>query len=369
MKKNIILSVLVISASAFLLSACSKPASKPAKPALKIGRDKIEVQPLEYAAQAVPYWLANGASGRTAVIFSANDGLMPLKPQALDELRKLAAQKDFRAMAEKIAPDGLYDSGSTTWLAKNLGAASKIYWVVPVFGRLSEGDLQGFKDFMKKRFPNQTAEIDAMTLSGDVARGTINGVPLRIVALEHMPHITGPALVEIDLSYLTALYKDETRTRMLSFISGFFSTLRNCGLSSDMVSVSASNADGVVPLKFRFLVTYLCQFFAAPDMINEAPPALWKERAEAWKTEQVSFKDAVPIYKDIVRNYPQDAASLYDLSYAYFKTGDMESCMKELAAAAKLDPVYKLGYMDYASALRKGGKAAEAEKFAANIRR
>ena len=356
-------------ASALFLSACSKSASKPAISALKVGQDKIEVQPLEFEAQAVPYWLANGASGRTVVIFSANDGLMPLKPQALDELQKLAARRDFQAMARKIAPDGLYDSGSAAWLAKNLGVASKIYWVVPLFGRLTDGDLQGFKDFMKKRFPDQAGEIDAMTITGDVARGTINGVPLRIVSLEHMPKITEPALVEIDLSYLTALYRDETRTRMLSFISGFFANLRNSGLSSDMVSVSASNADGLVPLKFRFLVTYLSQLFAAPDMIKDAPPALWKERAEAWKTEQVSFKNAVPIYKDIIKNYPNDAASRYDLSYAYFKTGDMESCIKELSAAAKFDPVYRLGFYDYASALRKSGKVAEAAKFAANIRR
>ena len=369
MKTKIFFSATVIFISALFLSACSKPASKPSKPVLKIGRDNIEVQPLEYAAQAVPYWLANGASDRTAVIFSANDGLLPLGPQALDELRGLAGRRDFKAMAEKGAPGGLYDSRSAVWLAKNLGAASKIYWVVPVFGRLSEGDLNGFKGFMKNRFPGQAAEIDAMTMTGDVARGTINGVPLRIVSLEHMPHITEPVLMEIDISYLTALYRDETRTRMLSFISGFFATLRNCGLSSDMVSVSASNADGRVPLKYRFLVTYLCQFFAAPDMIKDAPPALWKERAEAWKAEQVSFKNAVPIYKDIIRHYPNDAASLYDLSYAYFKTGDMESCMNELAGAAKLDPVYRLGYFDYASALRKSGNAAEAEKFAANIRK
>ncbi len=315
----------------------------------------------------MPYWLANGASGRTVVIFSATDGLMPLKAQALDKLHKLAAQRNFQAMAQEIAPDGLFDSKNTAWLAQDLGVANKIYWVVPVFGGISYGDLRGFKGYMKERFPGQAKEIDAMTMSGDVIKGTINGVPLRIVSLEHMPHITGPALVEIDISYLSALYQGETKTRMLSFISGFFATLRNCGLSSDMVSVSASNADGLVPLKFRFLVTYLSQLFAAPDIIKGAPPALWKERAEAWKTEQVSFKDAVPIYKDIIRHYPNDAASLYDLSYAYFKTGDLESCMKELAAAAKLDPVYRLGYFDYASALRKGGRNGEAEKFAALV--
>ena len=368
MKKRIIFSASIICISALFLYACSKPASKPAVSALKVGQDKIEVQPLEYEAQAVPYWLGKGASGRTVVIFSANDGLMPLSPQALNELQKLAARRNSQAMAQKIAPDGLFDSGSAAWLAKNLGVASKVYWVVPLFGRLTDSDLQGFKDFMKKRFPSQSAEIDAMTMTGDVARGTINGVPLRIVSLEHMPKITEPVLVEIDISYLTALYKDETRTRMLSFISGFFANLRNSGLSSDMVSVSASNADGLVPLKFRFLVTYLSQLFAAPDMIKEAPPALWKERAEAWKAEQVSFRNAVPIYKDIIKNYPNDAASLYDLSYAYFKTGDMESCIKELSAAAKFDPVYRLGYYDYASALRKSGKTAEAEKFAANFR-
>ncbi|MHB8173071.1 MAG: hypothetical protein ACYDFU_01245 [Nitrospirota bacterium] len=370
MGKNLFFLVAALFVLSFvLIPACSKSPSKPTKPVLTIGQDKIQVQPLEYEAQAVPYWLENGASGRTVVIFSANDGLMPLGPQAMAELRKLADRKDFDTMAGKTAPGGLCDYRSAAWLAKNLGAAKEIYWVVPVFGGLSESDLKGFKDYMKKRFPDQAMEIDAMTVTGNVARGRINGVPLRIVSLKYMPRITGPVLVDIDLSYLTALYKDESRTRMLSFISGFFANLRDRKLSSDMVSISASNADGLVPLKFRFFVSYLSQLFADPNMINGQPPALWKERAEAWKTEQVSFRDAVPIYKDIVRNYPGDAASWYDLSYAYFKTGDMKSCEKELAEAAKLDPVYKLGYLDYASALRKGGRSSEAEKFAANIGR
>jgi tetratricopeptide (TPR) repeat protein len=116
------------------------------------------------------------------------------------------------------------------------------------------------------------------------------------------------------------------------------------------------------------MAKYLSEIFLNPDMIDGTPPALWKERAEALKVEQKSMKDALPVYKSITKDYPEDADSHYDLSRAYFELGELDACKDELAAAVRLDSGYSGAYLDYATQLFSKGDKAKAESFASLLK-
>ena len=341
-----------------LLSACAKKGPEaPKLPVRNVCVEQAEMRKLELEAENVPFWLENGARGRILVRLSNIEGLQPVDEGAMDNLAGMADKKDIAAVrAAALGDRPAFTSLNTLFVAKRLGIVDEVYWVVPIFGSIADQDIEGFKKYLKDKLPGREKDIDGLKLAGNVVQGAINGVPLKLMGLEDVQKIDKPVLLSLDGSYFAALYKDEKQTRMLSFISGFFITLRKWGLRSDMVTFSMSNADGNSPLKFRFVGSYLRELFTDPKKIDADPPALWTEREDAWKAEQRSYKEAVPIYKKIAKEFPADAASRFDLSVAYFKLGRFDESKKELDEATKLDEGYGIAYRELARAT--GAKGA-----------
>ncbi len=364
MKKAVVLIVLFF---ALALPACTKkqPEAPPA-PLFKVGVEPIKPQLPEQDTFNISYWLGSGVRHHVLVRLSSIDGLVPVDENSLAAINKAVQARDYRgllAMGDTRTQGALYAPENVVYLAHRLGMVDDVYWVVPVFGSITQQDVDGFKEDLKKRLPAHAKEIDTIVLKDKIAQGEIGGVPLKIMGLQDIPTINKPLVIDIDLTYLAALYQGEKNTRILSFVSGFFKTLKERSLAADAVTLSASNNNNLVSLKFRFLVRYLSELFAAPGMIEGPPPSLWSERADAWKTEQKSPKESVSIYRNILKKYPQDAASHYDLSSVYFGLGDLEGCKRELAEAVRIDPGYWHAYVEYASRLANNGKKKEADAF------
>ena len=372
MKKSAVLVMLML---AVLLSACSKKQPEtPPKGAVRVGLDSIKARMLEQDTFNIPYWLEHGANGRILVRLSSLPGIKPVSESGLASVKEAARSRNFKALTEMggagVAKDStIFTAENTAYVAHELGIVDEVYWVVPTFESITQPDLDRFKDFLKKDLPGQESEIDALTLKDKVAEGKINGIPIKIMAILDVPPIDKPVLLNIECSYFSALYKNEKETRILGFVSGFFVALKDRKLTAELVSISPSNVGGFVPVRFRYLALYVWTLLNKPTLLDGQPPADWSERADAWKVEERSPREALPIYKNLVKTYPQDTASLYDLSGVYFKLGDMENCRKALAEAAKIDPVYNLGYVEYATRLTQAGKKAEAERFVAALGR
>lgn len=378
MKKTISMAVLFI----FMLAAgCSGNTSDkearqsaqgpaaPPRPALTVGVDPIEAVLLEQDTFNVPYWLENGVKGRTLVRISGLDGLSVIKKADLDAVKEAAlTKKDPNALAnmgDALWDTQLYSPESTVYVAHQLGLVDRLYWVVPRFGSITHEGFAEFKDYLRKSFPSQARDVESLKLDGKVVEGVFDGMPVTFVSLQDMPAVEGPVLLEVDLSFVSSLYANEKSTRILALVSGLYDNLKGLGLQADHVTVVASNDGGLVPLKFRFLTGYFRDLFKNPALIDTEPPAIWLERAEAWRIEQKSPRESIAVYKNILKSAPDDAATHYDLSYAYFMTDDMDSCGKELNAAAKLDPGYAAGFAEYAAMLAQKGKKSEAESFLA----
>ncbi|MBI5695944.1 MAG: tetratricopeptide repeat protein [Nitrospirae bacterium] len=379
MKKLITLFIL---AAAITIAACSngttkeKPeaAATPPMPVLKVGIDPMDVLVLEQDTFHVPSWLDKGIKGRTLVRISAVDGLSAIAPDNMGAIKDAALKSaDMDALANmgnalwKDKP--LYSTENTVYVAHQLGIVDRVYWVVPRFGSITHEGFQEFKQYLLKASPGQRKDVDSLVLNGKLVEGTFDGMPVTFVGLQDLPALDGPVLLQVDISFLSTLYMNEKSTRILALVSGFFDTLKKSGIKSDCVTVVTSNANGLVPVKFRFLAGYLASMFKDPALIAKDPPALWSESAEAWLIEQKSPKESIAVYKDILKKYPEVAATHYDLSYAYFMVNELESCRKELAEAARLDPGYESGYAEFAAALREDGKKAEAEGFLASSAR
>jgi len=352
------------------LSACSKNGGSPAHQiklqSYKVGSAPVRSAILEQGTHNIPLWLKYGAKDRTLVLFSSTPGLAPVNDSIVAEAKKLADERALDAlfkMGDSNAGGTLYNPENTVTLAHRLGIVKQLYWVVPSFVGITEADVSGFKDALKKDYPGLAGDIDGLKLNGRVAEGVINKVPVKFMSLQDIPQADDTVLVDVDLSYFSALYRDEKSTRVLGTVSGFFRLLQDAGLNSDIVSIVTSNMDGRVPLKFRFIGLYLTSLLAKPEMLKSNPPELWTERAEAWRVEQKDLKVSKALYKGITKKFPADAATHYDLSDVSFRLGDLETCKKELDEAARIDRGYAIGYYIIADTLSKSGKTKEADSF------
>ena len=328
------------------VASCRGGGGKSALRVYDVGKEAVQFKPFEQESQNIPYWVENGARDRVLVRFSAYDGLEPVDDASLKE-------------------GALYSSDNLVYVAHRLGIIREAYWVTPTFGSVTEEDLGRLRDSLKKKYPGDAADIDGIKLNGGVASGTVNGVPVKIAGLQDLPKIDEPVLMDTDVSYLSSLYISERETRILPLMEGFFKLVAGVKLRSDLMTISASSEDGKAPLKFRFLVKYISTLFAHPDMVDADPPRQWAERAEVWRVEQDNPKAAIPLYEGIVRQFPDDAASRYDLAEAYFRLGDLNKCADSLSEAVRLDAGYKTGYGVFAARLKAAGKADKAKEFAA----
>ncbi len=369
--KRILLTLLLTSLLG-LFSCSGNQADSPAGAAKvphKVGVEPITAEFVEQDSYNVAYWLENGFSSRILVRFSGYDGLAPVSGEKLDKIKELAAKhayRELRSAGDGISEGRLYDAWNVAYLANRLGLVREIYWVVPTFSSVDEDELASFKDYLKGLYPDDSKDIDAITLEGAVAGGKVNGVPVRLLGLQDLKDPGEPVLLDMDASFFQAMYQDEKETGSLSFIAGMFKLLSEAELSADAVSISASVEDNRASLKFRSFARYFERLIKEPGLIASEPPRLWSERAEAWRAEQRDPEIAVPIYKRIIEQFPEDAPSRYDLADLYFRLGELEACAAQLEAAVGLDPGYLPAYTLYRDRLAASGKSDSAAKFYAS---
>lgn len=356
--------------------ACSdKPAGqspekggvKPPPAVVKVGVEPAEAGFVEQDSFNIPYWLELGMKDRTLVRMSSFDGLAPVDGATMAKLKSLAAEgryDDLWSAGDVTSGKPLYGAENVVYVANRLGMVKEVVWVVPIFLSITDEDFSGFKDYLIQRYPGIKDEIAALKLSGNTAAGAIHGVPVKMVGLQDLVAPSGPVILDVESSYFAWLYRNEKETSSMKFIAGMFNLLRKAGLNSDAVSISASSADGKAPLKFRVFGKYLQELLHNPTMVDtKAPPVLWSERAAAWKADQNDPEQAVRIFKVIIKKYPDDAASRFDLAELYFRLGELDACSTELKAASKLDPAYLAGFEQFRDYMINSGKPDKAEQF------
>jgi len=345
-------------------AADEHPGEAGRKDVARVGVDPVDVRFLEQASYNVPIWLSGDTRDRVLVWFSAYDCLDPVAPETMSQLIEMANSRRFDDMVTAgniMNPDALYTSANMNSLAHSLGVVKEIIWVIPGFSSVTQEDLDFLRNTMKEHYPESSKEIEALELSDNMITGTLQGVPFTIQTLDDLQAPSEPVLLSIDSSFIFALYRDEKATGSLPFIAGMFKLLGETGLEADYVSISASNVDRRCPFKFRSLARYLEEMLEDPAIADDEPPKLWSERSIAWKAEQQELELAVPIYKDIINKFPDDAMTRYDLAEACFRLGKLKECGEALAEAARIDPGYIPAFSEFAGRLASEGREKEAD--------
>lgn len=327
---------------------------------VKAGTEPLTAELVEQDGENVAFWLGRGLKDRTVIRLSAFPGLVKVGDDKIEALRGMIRDgrtDEIMKAADANGKAPLFKAENTLYVAHRLGIIKEVVWVVPIFLSVDKGEVEYFKEELVKQLPELKKEIDGIKLSGKTAKLTLNGVPVTVVGLQDLVPPDSPAILDVECSFLAALYQGEKNTSSLSFVAGMFKLIQKAGVVSDAVSITASNADNVAPLKFRKLCVYLVEMMKDPKLIEGNPPTLWKERAAAWKAEQADMELAVPIYKSILKSYPDDAATHYDLAALYYSLGELEYCANELAAAAKSDKAYLVGFEQIRDNIISSGNA------------
>jgi len=364
MSRNLLISVAL--AVMLLAVSCTDKRGPSGEKPLKAGMDPIDAVFMEQDSLNIPYWAKGRWKSMILVRLAGSDGTKPVSAAALASIRDMASGGDYNALAAAGDPasgDNLYGPSNVVYVAHALGIIKEVWWVVPSFTSLDVEMLAYFKSHLKGIYPEDSSEIDGIKLDGRMATGTLNGVPVKMVCLEDLTAPGEPVLMDVDASIFRALYKNEKETSSLAFIAGMFKLLSNSGVNTYSVTVSASGLGEAGSLRFRSFSRYMVRLFNDPGLIDQKPPALWTDRAEAWRMEQKSPKVAVALYKRLIERYPDDASSRYDLADLYFSLGEYGDCLRELKEAVVLDPAYGTAFGEYADILTKDGKPKKAEAF------
>jgi hypothetical protein len=349
-----------------LAVSCAKNSERAGVKSMKVGTDSIDVAFIEHDSANIALWAKSGITSAILVRLSAYDGLSPVSDTDLVSIKSMVNKDDYAGLASSGDPaskDSLYGPANVVYVAYKLDIIKELYWVIPSFDSVDEKTVEYFKDQLKNLYPDDASEIDNISLSGKSAAGSVNGVPIRMLCLEDLASPGSPVLLDLDSTFYKAMYSNEKNTPSLAYISGIYKILSEVGIKTYSVSVSASGPDIQAALKLRPFSRYMARLFKEPELINSKPPALWVERANAWRLEQNEPSISIPVYNKIIKEYPDDAASRYDLGDAYFMVSDYGKCITEIKAAAGLDPAYGEAFGWYAEHLAKEGKAAQAAMF------
>jgi len=239
----------------------------------------------------------------------------------------------------------------------------KVYWVPPIRGSVGSEPVENFKEYLRA-FGATDKELAGLKQEKTFMSGSVNGVPMVVSGLgELSPPITDAVMV-IDLTFLSALYKNEVTEPMLDLFASFVKMLSDVSPKVSHVVIVYSTAYGDVPMDQRFLGSYLKTFFTDPSVLKESPPRTWLLRSKIMYNDTFfQTEQSLELCKKAVEVAPDDANARYDLALGYFSVKDLDGMAENLDRAVKLDHGYYPTYFKYADYFIEKGVFGASEHF------
>jgi tetratricopeptide (TPR) repeat protein len=153
----------------------------------------------------------------------------------------------------------------------------------------------------------------------------------------------------MDLTYFTALYRNEVVSPLFTLVHDTLSKLRLAKLKTLAATLSLSNLEGTVPLELRFLKAVLSDTLRNPSLLDQNLPELLSLRKDGRHMESFFQTDSIlTIYRSMEKAAPNDPSVQYDLYRAYSLVKDIETALEHLDKAIALDPAYNIEYLSLA---------------------
>jgi len=334
-----------------VLSGCRDKTPEPTPVGALLFTQPVSTTVYEQASGALTGWRNSSEPHPTLVLFSNDPFLKQIPQPAQQPLKDALGNLDdasWLAVSNPLQPDPLLLPEMTVTAALLNRMFAEVVWVVasePGIDTLSA-------EFMGKQLQDYGAfgPYNQVLEKRDGAfYGHLFETPVRIVSADKLPDLAGPVVVHIDLSHFSTLYKDEVRTPLLKALRMFANDVRKQQWTTQMLTLSASNLDGRMPLASRNIALLLARLASEPALLDQELPEDWDILGKALYQETFfQMESALDLYRDLAQKDPGNAYAHYGAYQALKQMKRPEEALAELAESCRLDPVYAVEYQQLA---------------------
>lgn len=282
--------------------------------------------------EALAAWASAGVKNAVLIHVDAHhDMLSAPGAEGLAELRALVAKRDWGRLRD--AGDGAY-SGQRYGLsdfvvaAHRLGIIREVWWVYPLRRPLDGLFLEYLKGFLLNRQFGMFdgAEVEELELRDGEVRGTLHGVPLRVVRMEDLAPLQGEVLLDIDCDYFP---ERMIEGGMGGALQEFLVTWGHLGIVPRMTTIATSVGGGYTPLQFRYIGEVLSRKLGGNDDPKDAWDLLWQAEAHLEKGNTTAARSVLASVPTGAAARPH--ADLY-LAFVAMYEGEHERAVKGIEA-------------------------------------
>lgn len=237
--------------------------------------------------------------------------------------------------------------------------AGSLVVVVPSDTPLEEENLSAWKKYVAGLSPGAD---NLFVLRDGALEGEVDGLPVRVVPIQGWKGGAGNGAVVLDLSFLTAMYKDEVRTPFVDLPRKFIATIEDRGLDPSRLRLWVADR-GRVPLAHGYLPKLVSEIARNPGAFRGEIPRKWRElRQGEYLAFFSAYEEAVPHLQMYLEEEPEDPSVLFLLAQLHFVDREIERGLRFLRRAFKADAYYIRGYPEAALQFFRKGELESAER-------
>ncbi len=326
-------------------------------------KDSINATVYESDTEALLSWRMNLPGRPTLVLLSNNPFLTPLPETIKTDIKDLVlrgSSEQIRRKAVMTGSDPLLYPGMGLSAALDAKLFSEVIWIIPLTKERPLPELEILSQQLRDHGVMSKTELSSLKKVDDHVSGKVRGIAFSIYASHSLPKLKKNLVMHLDLSYFSALYRNEIKTPIYPLIGQQLRSWKNQNWPVKQISISLGNLLGNVPLGSRFMGDNLRTLFNKPNILMDQLPQIWRLRAKALYLENFFKKEEMlEIFQKMDQLEPENAATQYGLYQVQrrFKNGD--KALQHLAEAVRIDPGYALEYYTLAeTALKKKRPAA-----------
>jgi tetratricopeptide (TPR) repeat protein len=359
---------LILLVTVFFLVGCSQEESPADKAEVKQEQlalnEPIAVQRVELSTEILAVWRQYAARKPTLLLLSDQPMLLPVPASlsnAVGEFVTTAKPSELARRSHPKAADVLLMPDMTVDIALRQKWVGKLAWALPFRNPDQPLTLERFQRQLKQKGLATEEERDSLQGDSKLITGRLRGVPVELATLEHLPPISGPVIIHIDLSYFKRRYKSDVATPLLNLIFETLTKLRERQATVLAVTFCYGNLDERIALDVRFVGDIVADLFARPQMFDEPVPDDWQRQGQILYLNGFFQKERQrELALALEESLPETAWVKYNLyqSAAAHKEGD--AALDYLAQAVQRDKVYAMEYLFLAEMAYDKGLPAEA---------
>lgn len=247
------------------------------------------------------------------------------------------------------------------------GALGDIYWVVPepLFDDIVNAE-RDIKAYLNSRETGlNVSEAGGMKFNEGCLEGSVSGGVLHVCNAANLPVIDGPVWLLVDASFF-ASYADSRGLNKLGALRQSLESMFKRGYRDAAAAVSYGVAAGRTRVIHRHLGDVAAEVIRSPQVMTDAPPALWlaRDRAELLFARRIDEALTVTLAESMGL-YPEDPViGLINASFLV-RQGRFDDALAAGEAVCHRDPDYCMGlqYLGYVAGL--DGQMSWQQKFTA----